>query len=271
MLVEFLAESRCTEMSKITFADNEKRIGKVLFIVEGIKTEINILHKIFTNVFDYQYEKLDRLDRYRPYNKKENPLSSIFVINTEESNIEDINDGNGYLDDLFIRLIDDYNFPVDKAAIFYIFDRDSYSNTNKDVIEDLIKRLNNSRENNDNYDRQGLLLLSYPSIESFTASNYINDSFSIEIEKGSELKAYLHERNIAYQKINKDSVKLAVEEMDKAIKSIGIDSYDLDDFKNNNISIYNYQENYHMKTKKYKLLSLLAIALLDLGLIIIED
>lgn len=258
-------------MSKITFADNGKRIGKVLFIVEGIKTEVNILHKIFTNVFDYQYEKLDRLDRYRPYNKKENPLSSIFVINTEESNIKDINDGNGYLDNLFVRLINEYSFPVDKAAIFYIFDRDNYSNTDNEVIKDLIKRLNNSRESNDSYDRQGLLLLSYPSIESFTASNYITNSFSIELEKGSELKAYLHERNISYQKINKDTVKLAVEEMNKALKSMRIDSYDLDDFRNNNISIYNYQESHHIKTKKYKLLSLLTIALLDLGLIIIED
>lgn len=133
-------------MSKITFADNGKRIGKVLFIVEGIKTEVNILHKIFTNIFDYQYEKLDRLDRYRPYNKKENPLSQVFVINAEKSNIKDINDGNGYLDNLFVKLINEYNFPVDKAAIFYIFDRDNYSNIDNEVIKDLIKRLNNSRE-----------------------------------------------------------------------------------------------------------------------------
>lgn len=70
-------------MSKIIFSDKDKHIGKVLFIVEGIKTEINLLHKIFTRIFDYQYEKLDRLDKYKPYNKKENPLSSIFVINTD--------------------------------------------------------------------------------------------------------------------------------------------------------------------------------------------
>jgi len=99
-------------MSKIVFANNNKRIGKVLFIVEGIKTEIKILYKIFTNIFDYQYEKLDRLDRYRPYNKKDNPLSSIFVINTEESNIKDIKDANGYLDNLFERLISRWIKPL---------------------------------------------------------------------------------------------------------------------------------------------------------------
>lgn len=226
-------------MSKVIFADNNKRIGKVLFIVEGIKTEINILHRIFTKIFDYQYEKLDRLDRYRPYNKKDNPLSSIFVINTEESNIKYIDDASGYLDNLFTKLINDYKFPVDKAAIFYIFDRDNYSNTNENLVVDLINRLGNSRESNDEYDRQGLLLLSYPSIESFTASNYIKNSFNLEIEK--------------------------------AIKNIGIESYDLDNFKDTNLKIYNYEENHYRKTKKYKLLSLLCAALLDLGLIAIEE
>lgn len=181
-------------MSIINLSLNNKKIGKVLFIVEGIKTEINILHKIFTNIFDYQYEKLDRLERYKPYNRKENPTSSIFVINTEESNIKDVEDANGYLDNVFIKLINKYNFPVDKATIFYIFDRDNKSNTDKAIIEELLSKLNNSRESNEDYDRQGLLLLSYPSIESFTASNYIKDCFNVEIETGNELKQYLNDK-----------------------------------------------------------------------------
>lgn len=193
-------ESLIIVMSKVKLAPKNKRIGKVLFIVEGIKTEINILHKIFTNVFDYQYEKLDRLDRYRPYNKKENSTSSIFVINTEESNIKDIKDANGYLDDLFIKLINERNFPVDKATIFYIFDRDNKSNTDRTIIEELLYKLNNSTESNEDFDRQGLLLLSYPSIESFTASNYIKDCFNIELETGNELKKYLHKKILTIKK-----------------------------------------------------------------------
>lgn len=258
-------------MSKIKLAPKNKRIGRVLFIVEGIKTEINILHKIFTNVFDYQYEKLDRLDRYRPYNKKENATSSIFVINTEESNIKDIKDANGYLDDLFIKLINEHNFPVDKATIFYIFDRDNKSNTDKTIIEELLYKLNNSRESNEDFDRQGLLLLSYPSIESFTASNYIEDCFDIELETGNELKQYLHKKNINYQKINEETFKLAVAEMDKALNMMGIDEYDLDNFRDTNFNIFNYQEDNYKKNKKYKLFSLVCLALIDLGLVIIEE
>ncbi|WP_156946256.1 hypothetical protein [Clostridium akagii] len=52
-------------MSKINILDENKRIGKVLFIVEGTKIEINILRNVFTNIFAYQCEKLDRLDKYR--------------------------------------------------------------------------------------------------------------------------------------------------------------------------------------------------------------
>ena len=264
-------ESPCMKMRKISIASSNKRIGKVLFIVEGIKTEINILHKIFTNIFDYQYEKLDRLDRYRPYNRKENPLSSIFVINTEESNIKDIKDANGYLDDLFIRLINEYRFPVDKAAIYYIFDRDNKSNTDKVIIQELLYKLNNSRESNEDYDKQGLLLLSYPSVESFVATNYIKDSFEIGIDTGKELKQYLNARNINYQKINRDTFKLAAEEMDKSLKCMGITEYDLDDFRDTNLEIFDYQEHNYEKNKEYRIFSLVCLALIDLGLIIIED
>jgi hypothetical protein len=44
--------------------NKEKNIGKVLIIVEGLKTEFFLLHKIFTQIFDYNYEKLDRIERY---------------------------------------------------------------------------------------------------------------------------------------------------------------------------------------------------------------
>lgn len=257
-------------MSIVNLALNNKKIGKVLFIVEGIKTEINILHKIFTNIFDYQYEKLDRLERYKPYNRKENPTSSIFVINTEESNIKDVKDANGYLDNIFIKLINEYNFPVDKATIFYIFDRDNKSNTDKTIIEELLSKLSNSRESNEEYYRQGLLLLSYPSVESFTASNYIKDCFNVEVETGNELKQYLHDENINYQKINKETFKFAVEEMIEALSLIGINEYDLDSFKHANLNIFNYQEENYEKNKKYKLLSLICLALIDLGLVTIE-
>lgn len=258
-------------MSSITF-NKDKRIGKVLFIVEGLEAEMYILHKIFTQVFDYQYEKLNRLSKYKPYNVKDDPHSSIFVINTKESNIKDIEDTDGYLDELFTKLIDDYKFPVDKSAIFYIFDRDNKSNTDTKIFEKLIKNLKSSREANDYTYNQGLLLLSYPSIESFTAANYINNTFEIEMDTGDNLKSYLHQfHKFTNQKINQDTILSAATEMLRALTNMGVDDYNLDDFSEANLKIYEYEENYYSINKKYKLLSLLCISLLDLGLINIDD
>lgn len=151
-----------------------KSIGKVLYIVEGEKTEPYILHKLFTKVFDYQFETITRNKGYRKYNSKENATSQVFVINAEESNIKYIEKDNEFLNNLFKELIENYDFDIDNAAIFYLFDRDNQSNTNADMIKDLIKSLANSRENKD-FLRQRLLLLSYPSIESFTLSNFQRD------------------------------------------------------------------------------------------------
>jgi hypothetical protein len=68
--------------------NKNKSIGKVLFIVEGGRTEPYILRKIFTTIFDYQMEMIIRDKKYTKYNSKENPTSQVFVINAEESNIK---------------------------------------------------------------------------------------------------------------------------------------------------------------------------------------
>lgn len=256
-------------MSRIIKINKEKRIGKVLFIVEG-EDEIYILNKIFTSIFDYQYESKNRLDKYRPHNIKDNPSSSIFVINTKNSNIKsicDVYDANGYLSELFINLINEYDFPVDKCAIFYIFDRDVKSNTDNSVFEKLIEKLVNSRESNNEFEKPGLLLLSYPAIESFTLTNFSENSFDLEYELGSEVKKYLSTKNWTNQRINESGLENSVKEMLLAMDKIGINSFDLDNFKQCNKDIYDYEEDFYSENKTFKLISLVCIALIDLGLI----
>lgn len=97
------------------------------------------------------------------------------MINAEESNIKFIDRDNEFLDNLFVELIENYDFDVDNAAIYYIFDRDNQSNTDAEFIRNLLTVLVNSRDNA--YARQGMLLLSYPSIEAFTFSNFVDDSY----------------------------------------------------------------------------------------------
>lgn len=259
-------------MRRIIKINKEKRIGKVLFIVEG-KDEIYILNKIFTGVFDFQYEVKDRVGKYTPHNLKDNPSSSIFVINTKTSNIKsilDVYDAEGYLSEVFTQLINEYNFPVDKCTIFYIFDRDIKSNTDNEVFNQLIDKLVDSKESNEEFEKPGLLLLSYPAIESFTVSNFQENSFELTYELGSEVKRFLGSKHWANQQINKESVINAVKEMFYALEQIGMSGFDLDNCKECNKVIYDYEMQFYSENNTFKLLSLLCVALIDLGLIEID-
>ena len=133
--------------------NKEKSIGKVLYIVEGNKTEALILYYIFCKIYDYQFESILRGKGYHKYNSKENIMSQVFVINTEESNIKTIDKDNDFLNNLYITLFEQYDFNVDNAAIYYLFDRDYQSNTDVLFINKMISTLGNARDNG-GYDRQ---------------------------------------------------------------------------------------------------------------------
>ncbi len=253
---------------KIFNINPNRNIGRVLFIVEGLRTEFFILTKIFTKLFDYTCEKLDRENRYWKYASKTNPNSSVFVINPEESNLSHIDSSNQYLDTLFATLIEKYGFPVDKAAIFYIFDRDPNS-TKHSIVLELLNKLQNSRDNE--MERQGLLLLSYPSLESYTLSNFIPDSCQYQFKLGSDLKKYLDQEKIYQNKINQGSIIKATHEMFNYFDKESITFESLDNFGETNLQIFNVQEDFYQKKKAYRLLSLLSVAFLDLGLIEIID
>ena len=123
--------------------NKDKSIGKVLYIVEGGSTEFFILSKIFNKILDYQFERITRTLPYKKFNSKVNPTSKVFVINTETSNIKTISKDNEFLDNLFTELIESYDFDVNDAAIYYLFDRDPKSNTDIEFISYMLKILKN--------------------------------------------------------------------------------------------------------------------------------
>jgi len=171
---------------------------------------------------------------------------------------------------VFSLLITDYNFKFENAAIYYIFDRDNKSNTDTNLVYDLLSKLDNSREETEGYERQGLLLLSYPSIESFTASNFLTDCFNYSMDTGDNFKKFLNDNRIIQNKISANTLIAAAEEMSKTFVEIGISHYNIDDFSQCNINVFKWQENHYRQKSLYRLLSLLSIAFIDLGIIEIE-
>ncbi len=246
--------------------NKEKSIGKVLFIVEGGRTEPFLLHRIFCKILDYQMETILRDKGYHKYNSKKNLTSQVFVINAEESNIKYIAKNNEFLNNLFVELIENYDFDVDNVAIYYLFDRDNQSNSDDEFIRDLLSVLVNARDN-DGYDRQGMLLLSYPSIEAFTLSNFAENSFQRQYKIGADLKQDLHNSNYNQSRISEESLLYATEELFHALMEIGIMKWDIDEFAECNKAIFEFEEMKYSKEGVYRALSLLCISLIDLGLL----
>lgn len=254
-----------------------KRIGQVLFIVEGEKTEPNLIYKVFSGIFGYQMDRLYRNGTYRVFHKTDDPHSKITVINTEESNIQFIDKDNEFLNRMFTTLIEDYQLDIDNAAIYYLFDRDPASNTDENFIRDMLSSLASARDINADMTRQGMLLLSYPCMESFVGMNLLENSmqycYARGVQSGSELKRALHEDGLLANNIDECTILHCADELLRSLKTIGVDTESeafinsLDDFSENNRTIYEWQETQRRDSQQYGLLSLLAVSLLDLGLI----
>ncbi|MCI8888877.1 MAG: hypothetical protein HFG70_12445 [Hungatella sp.] len=242
-----------------------KKVGKVLLIVEGGKHEFSLMKKIFVDVLGYtQIEQRRGNTKY--YMRPGERHSVIAVINTKTSNISSINEED-YLERIFGELLINYDFDIDDAAIYYLFDRDPESNVNPDLIKSLIAMLTNSRDN-ENYMRGGMLILSYPSIEAYEISNFLDNSSKIEKKLGSEVKAYINEnaKIISMNKINENSIIHGVTELITYLKELGM-GMDLDKFSSVNKEVFNDEEQYLETNNRFKLLSMFSFVLADLGIL----
>lgn len=243
----------------------DKKVGKVLLIVEGARHEFNLIKKIFVDVLGYtQIEK--RRNNADYYVRKGDIHSVVAVVNTKTPNIASINEEE-YLDVIFEELIEKYDFDINNAAIYYLFDRDPKSNVDDKLIAGLISKLKNSRENDDNM-RGGLLILSYPAVEAYEISNFVDESYELKACLGSELKEYINKNAgiISMNKINRNSVIHAGEEMMSYLRKHGIE-LGLDDFSNTNGAIFTKEEQCLAESSTYNVLSMLSCVLMDLGIL----
>lgn len=248
--------------------NKDNPIGRVLYIVEGSSTEFNLLRRIFCNVLGFEYiEK--RRNRPSVFYKENNALSTIAVINTSDSNIKDISD-DAYLEDLFQMLINDYHFPVDKASIYYLFDRDPASNTDVEAIRQYIDVLKDPMDNDDGM-KAGLLLLSYPCIESYMVSSFQKNAYEVEIGIGDHVKTYVGQhKTIQMNKISEETLLFATEEFLAYLKHLALE-WDIDDFSETSRTIFERQEVNYSSRSVFNLFSMLTLSFIQLGLIKIDE
>ena len=244
--------------------NKEKHIGRVLFIVEGSHTEFSILRRIFCNLLGYSYiEKRRNKPTY--FTSTQDRFSQVAVINTRESNIRDISENETYLDDVFDALREQYQFPVDQSAIYYLFDRDPESNTNPALIEKYIFSLTNPYDNEDY--KAGQLLLSYPSIESYIISNFKDETTSLRFQLGNEAKYYIGKNtDIQLNKITEETLLKATFEFLKYLESEQI-SFDIDEFSEASHAVFTKQEAEYLSGAGFRVFSMLTLAFLQMGII----
>lgn len=246
---------------------NYKRsIGNIVIAVEGSKDEFKILKQIFRNVLHYRYIEKSRNKRnfkdYDEFVMKGNENSKVIVINLENSNIKDIQDDSEYKDELFKLLYEKYNIDIKNTPLYIIWDRDKKSNS-KTITRELVKTLGNAYENK-NADMNGLLLLSYPSIESFVIENF---NQRIKNIGNNDIKEYVRNNLYYVEDINNHTLLKSVVKLHKNLKEFGILEYNTSNFSEIGLKFFEEEEQIYEKKGYYQLLSFVAIILIDLNII----
>ena len=116
---------------------------------------------------------------------------------------------------------------------------------------------------------QGQLLLSYPSVESYILSCVQENVFEQRYFLGPEAKAQVKQCEFSEDDISEDEhIIHATVEMDKGLANFGLDEYDLDNLGSTLLGVYEEQQNIVKEEQLFSALSLISMALLELGVIV---
>ena len=243
----------------------DKRIGTVVYVVEGKKTEPKIIRDIFIKILGYQVYQVNNKRDVETLKKTNDKYSKVIIITINKPQVSTLLDNNinDFYNSIFNVLLEN-KIDISSVPIFYIFDRDRLSNSLSQMKQAMLM-YDNSRDSKDFELVHGLLLVSYPSIESFYLNS--NNSFE-EFSTPKEIKKYV---NMNYLKsLSSESLSKCVKCLIDALSlklnlTISID--DLDNFSEKNISILEKEEKNFLTSFKYISISLLILSLLDLGII----
>ena len=255
----------CQSTTKHLKINKNKSLGEVVIVVEGESEEFKLLKHIFTQVFDYNYFSIRRNKIMRDkFVSKSNKNSSIIIANTSNSNIKSIMEDKDYKDKLYELLKNEYNRSLKSVPIYILWDRDIDSNKEEIVLKSL-NTFTSSLDNN--YEMNGLLLLSYPCVEAYEISNFDKQlwkkTFSNSIDAKKQIKTIIPK----LIDINESTLLLAAENMHRTMKKYGIRDYEPSNFQKENIKIFRNETEEYIKNKYFNALSLISVMLIDLGII----
>ncbi len=107
--------------------NKEKAIGQVIYIVEGDKTEHELIERIYVQL-GYSVVTYNKSSRYCTCLRGHNKYSRVFIIPAFHPAIVSLDTDKDYFDEVYRLLALGYGLDVENSAIFYLFDRDRLSN-----------------------------------------------------------------------------------------------------------------------------------------------
>lgn len=157
--------------------NKQKALGTVVYVLEGAKDEYRLFKNIFKKIFSIMpiVCKKETTDLSK-YQIKENKDSIVILINSQNSSIKSL-ENDEYIKRIINKVSTQANIDMSNSAVYFIWDRDNKSN-NSETITSLMEKYHNSRDNE--YEMNGLLLLSYPSLESFIISCFEERCFQFK-------------------------------------------------------------------------------------------
>lgn len=251
--------------------DKTKIVGNVIFVVEGGRqetggTEIRLLKGIFSDILGYEVQELRRgTDEFIAHGN--NNSSRVFVLNLPKNQLTQVTEEA--LDSLYNRLTTEFKIKPEDCPMFLIYDRDYKSYKHNELRGKYVRRYVDPYSNEAGY--QGQLLLSYPSVESYLLSCVENDVYQRKYYLGTDIKQVVKKCGISEEDILREELIVhAVNEMDKGLAEFEFDQYDLDNLAPTLLGVYEAQQRNVTEEQVFSTLSLISMALLELG-IIVED
>ena len=267
--------------------DKTRNIGNVIFVVEGGRadtggTELRLLKKIFTDILEYEVQELRRgSEEFIAHGQQ--AQFHVFALNLPKNQLTELTQDS--IDDLFARLKEDFHLKPEDCPVFYLYDRDVLSYHRNELRNKYVMKYTDPYGTDDGY--QGQLLLSYPAIESYLLSCIIDKTVSHSQKLGREAKILLTNEICPHDCADKTDIHMktvdlvfsceiseeekrlihSIEEMDNGLETMGLQSYDLDNLAPTLLGVYDYQQQKYDREGVFSLLSLVGMALLELGVI----
>lgn len=277
----------CRNMKKYRI-DKTKNIGNVIFVVEGGRpdtggTELRLLKKIFADILDYEVQELRRGSE-EFIGHGQNSQFHVFALNLPKNQLTQLTEDS--IDELFCRLREEFKIKPEDCPIFYLYDRDVLSYHRNELRGKYVKKYTDPYGTDEG--NQGQLLLSYPAIESYLLSCIKDNTVKMSFKLGQEAKTILTNEICSNYNADKTDIHMktvdlvfsediteaekrlihSVNEMDSGLKTMGIQSYDLDNLAQTLLEVYDYQQQKYNEENVFLLLSLVGMALLELGVIV---